>query len=260
MDGIIRVKNTSYSYYEELLLRRDSLKKEAFISQRNYTAEFGDRIVSVFEKKIECIRKKKTIEYCQAAENHGEKIDQQQLYAYIEAEMADFQRQLEDMIKDTESAKNRGEISEIELIQIKKIYHKIAKTIHPDINSETAKSEELLDLWQRVTAAYDCNQLEELQELEILVAAALRKVGLEKIDVDIPNIEDKIAELETEIKKIKETDPYMYKFLLEDVAAVAEKRAELKEELKLYTDYSEQLEKILHKLLGNGERFIWRMN
>ena len=90
--------------------------------------------------------------------------------------------------------------------------------------------------------------------------AALKDAGIENSDVDIPDIADKIAELETEIKKIKETDPYMYRFLLEDPAAVKEKKEQLKEELNEYNEYSDQLEKILCDLLGNGVRFTWRMN
>ena len=88
----------------------------------------------------------------------------------------------------------------------------------------------------------------------------MKDAGIENSDVDIPDIADKIAELETEIKKIKETDPYMYRFLLEDPATVKEKKEQLKEELNEYNEYSDQLEKILCDLLGNGVRFTWRMN
>ncbi len=260
MDGIIRVKNTSYARYEELLLRRDNIKKEAFIYQRNYTAEFGDKIIAVFEKKIECIRKKKTIEFCQMAANHGKAIDQVQLQEYLQKEMEEFQMQLNCMIQDTANAKKRGEVSEVELLQIKKIYHKMVKLIHPDINPVVAESEELRDLWQRIVIAYDCNQLKELQELEILVTTALKKTGIDKLDVDIPDIDEKIAELESEIKRIKETDPYMFKFLLDDPTAVEEKKNSLKEELKSYEEYSNQLEEILQNLLGKGVSFTWRMN
>ena len=260
IDGLIRGRNISYGRYEELLLRRDNVRKEAFIYQRNYTAEFGDLIISVFEKKIECIRKKKIIEFCQMAANHGRSIEQEQLQKYLQKEMEDFQMQLNNMVKDTASAKERGEVSEVELLQIKKIYHKMVKLIHPDINPMVADSDELQDLWQRVVIAYDCNQLKELQQLEILITSALEKTGIGKLDIDIPDIDEKIADLETEIKRIRENDPYMYKFLLENPTAVKEKKNSLKEELRSYEEYSNQLEEILQNLLGKGVSFIWRMN
>lgn len=260
MDEIIKVKNTSYARYEELLMQRDNLKKEAFIMQRNYVAEFGDLILKVFEKKLECIRKKKTIEFAQAAANHGKTVDTDELQAYLQQEMAAFQEQLDAMIDDTKSAKERETITEHDLLKIKRVYHKLVKLIHPDINPMTNENEDLSDLWQRVQIAYNCNDLKDIEELELLVTTALEKMGVGTMEIEIPDIEDKIAEIEAEILRIRETDPYMYKFLLEDPDAVAEKNKSLNEELKSYEDYLAQLDEILNGLLKNGVTFTWRMN
>ena len=260
MDEIIKVKNTSYARYEELLMQRDNLKKEAFIMQRNYVAEFGDLILKVFEKKLECIRKKKTIEFAQAAANHGKSVDTDELQAYLQQEMAAFQEQLDAMIDDTKSAKERETITEHDLLKIKRVYHKLVKLIHPDINPMTKENEDLSDLWQRVQIAYNCNDLKDIEELELLVTTALEKMGVGTMEIEIPDIEDKIAEIEAEILRIRETDPYMYKYLLEDPDAVAEKNKSLNEELKSYEDYSAQLDEILNGLLKNGVTFTWRMN
>lgn len=260
MNDIIKVKNTSYGRYEELLLERDNLKKEAFIMQRNYVAEFGDLILQVFEKKLECIRKKKTIEFAQAAVNHGKSVDQDELQTYLEKEMAAFQEQLDAMIDDTKSAKERERISEHDLLKIRRVYHKLVKLIHPDINPLTEENETLSDLWQRVQIAYNCNNLKDIEELEMLVTTSLDKMGVGVMEIDIPNIDDKISELEAEIIRIRETDPYMYKYLLEDPEAVAEKNKALKDELKSYEDYAAQLDAILEGLISNGVSFTWRMN
>ena len=260
MGEIIRVKNTSYARYEELLMQRDNLKKEAFIMQRNYVAEFGDLILEVFEKKLECIRKKKTIEFAQASINHGKSVNQDELQAYLAKEMAAFQEQLDAMIDDTKSAKERETITEHDLLKIKRVYHKLVKQIHPDINPMTSENENLSDLWQRVQIAYNCNNLKDIEELELLVTTALDKMGIGVMEVEIPDIEDKISELEAEIIRIRETDPYMYKFLLEDSEAVEEKNKSLKEELKSYEDYAAQLDEILTGLMANGVSFTWRMN
>ena len=69
MNEISRVKNVSYDRYEELLMRRDAVKKEAFLLERAYVREFGDLILEIFQLKLECIKKKKTIEFCQRADN-----------------------------------------------------------------------------------------------------------------------------------------------------------------------------------------------
>ena len=58
---IIKLKNTSYTKYEEVLLRRDNLRKEAEHFHMEYIREFGSLIIKAFEIKVECIRKKKMI-------------------------------------------------------------------------------------------------------------------------------------------------------------------------------------------------------
>lgn len=260
MDEIIRVKNVSYDRYEELLLRRDALRKEAFQYERAYVREFGDLILEIFQLKLECIRKKKTIEFCQAAANHGQPVDQEKLQKHLQEELEVFQKQLDFMIQDAESAKKVSQVTEVDLLKIKKTYHKMVKQLHPDVNPIVEKSEELQELWQRVVIAYNCNDLQLMQETEVLIAKVLEQVGSDIIDVEIPNIDEKIADLEAEIKKIRETDPYQYKFLLEDTDAVKAKKDSLSEEKKSYEEYSDQLEEILKGLVEIGVTITWRMN
>ena len=64
-------ENSSYAEYERLLLERDARKKEAGGYFTEYMCEFGELINKVFEKKIDCISKKKSIAFCQAYVNRG---------------------------------------------------------------------------------------------------------------------------------------------------------------------------------------------
>ena len=49
-DGLIRVSNTSYARYEELLIRKDEVKKLAFQYERAYVREFS----SIEEEVLHC--------------------------------------------------------------------------------------------------------------------------------------------------------------------------------------------------------------
>lgn len=247
-DDLIRVKNASYARYEELLMQRDAVKKEAFQHDREYVRVFGDLILQVFRKKMECICKKKTIEYCRVFLNRGEAVDPAALQAYLRKEMEEYQNQLDDMIKINDAAKNTQQITQKDLLMIKRIYHRLVKQIHPDINPLTNTNDELRDLWQRLVAAYNCNDLKEMEEIEVLINAVLEKLNKGTMEIEIPDIDEKIAELEKEISRIKSEDPYQYKYLLMDPDMVEEKKEALRNELKAYEEYSEQLQNMLDEM------------
>ena len=137
-EAIVKVSDGAYIRYEELLLKRDSLRKEGFQYQQSYIREFGELIIAVFNEKMECIRKKKTIEFCQAALNRGMSVDMAQLRKYLNKELAAMRQQLGEMVDEYDAAKGSGVVSERDLLKIKKIYRKLAKRMHPDMNPKNS--------------------------------------------------------------------------------------------------------------------------
>ncbi len=254
---IIKATDERYREYEKVLLERDSYRCLAEQYLRAYIREFGQLMTDSFEKKISCIEKKKTIAFCQMYANRGEPVDLNALNDYISKEMAEYRKQFQDMINNNAACKGKGTISESERMQIKQIYRNIAKSFHPDIFPETAKNDKLRELWDRVVSAYNRNDLKEISELEILVSKAIESEGGNYDNIDIPNIDDKIADVENEINTIISTDPYRYKYLLEDDALVADKKAELQGEIDEYTKYEKELQDILKTFLKNGATFQW---
>ena len=259
-DELIKAGNSSFSKYEALLLRRDEIRKEAFKYDRAYVREFGELILKLFKKKLECIRLKKTIEYCQIYANRGESVNQDALAEYLKKELEEYNRQLKEMIEDHEAARHVGQVSEVELLKIKKIYHRVVKRIHPDINPAVTEHEELSLLWHRLVIAYNCNDLKEMEETEVLINAVLDKLGMDSESLEVPNIGEKIAELEEEIERIQSTDPYMYKFLLNDPDMIKAKKEELEKEYGEYEEYGNSLEEMLEGLMEGGMTFTWQMN
>lgn len=256
---IVRTENQGYARYEELLLERDRLRKEAHILHGEYMKEFGELIVAVFEKRIACIQKKKTIAFCQAAINRGDSVDEAALDDYIQAEMEAYRWQLEEMIADNDAARNSIQIPIAEVAKIKKIYHRIAKRLHPDMNPKTGEIPELIDLWNMVSAAYIANDLESIEELEVLVNRALKAHNISEIVIEISNLDERISKLEEEIFQIKENEPYQYKYLLSSERLVRERKASLQKELEEYASYEEELNQVVEMLMGGGNQ-TWQMS
>ena len=254
---IIYKEDGRYKEYENLLMERDRYRKEAVLALRAYIREFGELTTAVFKQKIACIERKKMLSLCLMYYNRGESVDLKKVKTQIQAEISEYQDQLNKMIANNEACKILKQLPEIELLRIKQIYRSIAKKLHPDLNPLTEQHEELMELWRRNIAAFECNDLKELEELEVLVDQALTALGQGSTTITIPDIDEKIEKLHEEIEKIKNTDPYLYFRILEDSSLKHEKMQDLEQELKEYQDYAGQLDLELKKFIIGGGTFTW---
>lgn len=245
MEMIRSDKTSQYERYEEALLRRDNLNKEAEHCHLRYIMEFGDLITRSFEQKMECIRKKKQITYCQKQVNMGRKISAAGMDLYIEQVMAEYQEQLQNIVEDVKTAKAGKRVSTAEVLKVKKKYYRLVKALHPDTHPELAGDEKLKEYWDRIVTAYTYNRLEELEELEVLVNSHLEKNGLQDTRAEIKDAEEKIAAIEQEIQIIITTNPYLYKTILDDKNEMRRRRQQYLDEIASYEMYSAQLDEVL---------------
>ena len=172
---------------------------------------------------------------------------------YIAQQMKEYRKQLDDMVSELNSTKKDSSISPADSKEIKAIYRKIARQIHPDMSSITAEHPELMELWEQASVAYKCNDLKLLRETDFLVQKIISKLGEESFAVTIPDIGLRISELEKEIDTIINTEPYSYKLVLEDKEEIADRKSAYETELKQYTEYEKQLSKQLELLTGGVE-------
>ena len=94
-----------------------------------------------------------------------------------------------------------------------------------------------------------------------MVRKALKDLGSPGINIDIPDIEDRIDSLKAEIHDITHTEPYTYGAFLEDEEAVEKKKTELQKELEDYRKYHAELKDAIMQMVTNGGIEIkWRMN
>lgn len=250
-----------YTEFCELLFKRDQLSKEAGSLMLQFTKEFGEKITANFELKIECIKKKKMIAFCQKSINQGVCIDTTAMDIAIEEEMAGYYYELKQMIQENKSAKEAKDIDEYSWQRAKKIYRRLTKKLHPDINRMTEENPELQELWDRIVKAYKVSDVEELENLEALVERVMTGLGEKGFQVEFSDIEDRIAKLERQIGEILSTEPYIYKDILMDEEERQKKHEQLDAEHEEYKKYSEQLSATLDEMIRNGGVSIkWEMN
>lgn len=242
---IIKLKDNQYTEYEDLLLLRDEYKRKQSNYYTLYIHEFGDLITELFKQKVECIKLKKMITFCITKSNHNQIINQSELDQFIALAMDAYNQELEDMIEENNACKDLKEYNAQSLLLVKKTYRRIAKKIHPDVNPSLYEHKEIQDLWLRTTIAYNVLNIDELQEIEVLVNKVMKELNISEEDIHIENIDEKIEKIKEVIEHIKTTDPYMYKYILEDKEAVQNKKDELEKEFNEYKEYAKSLKTTL---------------
>ena len=245
---IVHIAAGDYPRYEVLLLQRDQLKKDALQYRRTYIREFGELINKIFEKQVSCIALKKSIAFCQLAINQGKKPDIAAMNEYVTEQMTAYRLQLNEMISELNSTKKDTLITEADSQEIKAIYRKIARLLHPDMSDLTADRPELTELWNQVCIAYKCNDLKLLQEKDILIQQAIAQLGGNADPVVIPDLQERITALEKEIHTIVTTEPYSYKEILDNEDTITKKKAEFETEFKEYCEYESQLKEQLDSM------------
>ena len=240
---------TDIHEYEKLLLRRDKLKKEAEQWHIEYVATFGEYIKESFELKVECIKTKKMISYCQARANRCETISGTDLMIYIDTEMEKYNRELETLIDTVSSAKKSVPISATEVRKIKELYRRIAKMVHPDLHPELADDEVINNYWNKVVISYEHNCMTELEELHLVITSRLKEIYgddyVPDIDLDQDTINTRVNSLNKEIDEILSTNPYLYRLVLESREGIDEERERYEEEITSYLRYLEELKGLL---------------
>lgn len=245
----------------ELLCKRDQVDREAKSILISYTKEFGDLITEVFELKVECIKKKKMIAFCQAKINRGQYVDVNEMNEAIDKDMMMYYVELKNMTEKNKEAKESKGHSEFEVGMAKKIYRRLAKKLHPDVNAMTQKNPKLSELWNKIAEAYQRINLEELENLEVMAKKLLEELGDKGFELQAKNLKERIERIRDQINTILTTEPYTYIDILQDEEKTAEKKKALEEEREEYKRYLAELTEQLEKLLGGGGiNILWTMN
>jgi len=243
---IIKTKDSRMTDYENILMRKDALVKEGEQYYLEYIRLFGDLINDVFKMKVECIAKKKKIAYCQARANKGLPIHENEMNRYIESTMKEYYDQLETMLANATAAKGGKTVSYADVLKIKEIYRYLVKLIHPDVRPDLADDRNLKELWVQIVSAYNFNRLDDLEELKFKVESYLQNLGDRDIEISFTDIDEKIQKIQEEIMHIMDSFPYQYHLILDSETERNNRKKELQEELQNYSDYSLQLDEVLH--------------
>lgn len=232
-----------------LLLERDNLLfHECKNIEAEYVLEFGKLEYKVYEAECEYRRLKRKLELIITSRNHNEPIDLDTIEEQLEKELEEFYKILNAKLGEIEDAKIRQGLPRLSVEEdkeLKSLYRKLIKKLHPDMNPNVTEYEK--ELFNKVVECYENGNLLELQMIEI---------SLEDKSVTVENsLEEKqrltklVDKLNSQIQEIKSTYPYILKETLVNKEKTIQRYKELNEMYDRYSYeiqiYTEEIENFL---------------
>lgn len=251
-------KKAELSALKEALLlaskHYEDLNKECVVLYHRYNLVFGDCFYRRYQLLFECERLRRQIELYQYYLNREEKINRQEAEQTLKKEVQEYEKKLQKILEEYQNAQEFAQLpllSSADVKEIKRIYLKIAKAVHPDLNPHFAEAEK--DLWLKTLNAYKNNDLHCLQECEFifdyyLKPAVTEITELEAINEQIASFRRKIEEYQDRINLLCNTFPYNQKELLNNAALISEKINEVDQDIELFQERLEILEQRLREI------------
>ena len=223
-----------------LLLERDEL---VFVICRNLETEYmlkiGGLEHQLYAIQCEAQRLKRESELIQAALNRQEKPDFTRIDRLLDREFAAYQEKLDEQIRQMNEALKHSQaelLSPEDTKELKSLYRKIVKVLHPDLHPDLSDAER--QLFENAVTAYKNGDLLSIRAIYETIGdgpvAPDDADTMQTLMKTKKHLEALIAGINEEIAKIKGRYPYTERNLLADDEKVEERKAQLRGALEQY--------------------------
>ena len=245
MEHKIRKQEDLYKRYVRLLLEKEKIVKTNFQVQQRFIELFGDLRLEMLKVEIEIAKIKKEMEYLVRKKNRNESYDLEEMDDFVSQALEGMKAQYERMKEEQAQLKNKKMLSQEEVKEVKRLYRRLGKLVHPDLNPHQTKEQK--ELWHQLQKAYRNNDLAWLRELNVLIV--LKTKGHEEVEIE--DLEDKIEAVREEIALLKEEDLYQMRELVFDEEWIDAYKEQYERERSDFEVYLRSLQKEKEKLIGS---------
>lgn len=238
-----------------LLLERDELQ---FVICKNIETEYMLKLGSIeykaYEAQCDALRLKRKIELIQAKKNRQEKVIISAIEETLDTEFAEYQKQLNEQIDKMNDALKRSKaevLSDEDNKELKKLYRKIVKALHPDINPDVSETQ--VNLFDNAVQAYKNGDLNTLRIIGEMVGnnplPEQHKDAMTQLVEERERLEGLLKSIRESIENIKSEYPYTMKDILKDTKKTEQKKQELESVIEQYNElisiYKAKIEEML---------------
>ncbi len=264
-----------------LVLERDNLVNVVLRDiEAAYMRELGGLEVEAYRAECEARTLKARLELMQANLNRGETIREAAIDESIRQQYAEYQKVLDEFIRrifeanaysekraqqktastdgsdhsaDTgETAPDEARVSEMEEQELKRLYRKIVKAMHPDLHPN--QDEATKELFKRAIIAYKEFDLRKLREIAAIIDGEMPDDTVnitEALQEEKARLLELIHGIRAEVRNIKSCYPYTQKELLDDPVKLAAEKEKLRQRISSAKEaaivYQERIEEMRRK-------------
>lgn len=236
----------------DLLSERDEL---TFVQCKNiearYMIELGFLEIALYKIQCKVLRAKRKLSLVQQKINRKESVNDKDIEAILDEEFEQYQKELDEQVQKLNSAisySNAEALTAEETKELKRIYHKVVKNLHPDLNPDLTGGE--IELFFRAVAAYDAGDIETMRIIEktIVDDAGIEpsKDTIKEMMAERDSLSKMIEKVKEQIEEIKSSFPYNAIELLEDKDKLEKKRSEyeqaIDQQTEIYKTYKDRID------------------
>ena len=216
--------------------------------------KLGSIEYKAYEAQCAALRLKRKIELIQAKKNRQEKVIVSAIEETLDNEFAEYQKQLDEQIDKMNDALKRSKakvLSDEDNKELKKLYRKIVKALHPDINPDVSEAQ--VQLFDNAVSAYKSGDLGTLRIIGEMVGndplPEQHKDAMTQLVEERERLQGLLKSIRESIDNIKSEYPYTMKDILEDTEKTEQKKQELENILEQYNElisiYKSRIEEML---------------
>ena len=228
-----------------LIIERDDLLYHVAPDLRaEYMMKVGALENLVWKKRLELSMAKRRLNLIRSYLNRDDEPDMIEIEAVIEYEYEDLMQELRERNDEMKAIMDYIDsecLTQEESKELRDLYTKIVKRLHPDVNPNAADEDILL--FEKAVKAYKSGNLD-------MIRAIYYTMDPDKAEaIYVEDLKTKIAEVLAQIEKIKSVYPFDKVSFMKDREAVRKRNEELNKIMDSVTEELQNVNRVIKELM-----------